>query len=132
MNDLDEKILETLKNEDKEVMESYGEELGLFGLIAESFRGKMKVPVIAVFVFMLVFGATLVYSAIHFFSVENIEEKLHWLAIGLTALIVFGLLRLWYWMELNRLSIMREVKRLELQISLLSKNIKRNGPDIPG
>jgi hypothetical protein len=123
MSDIDEKILEALNNEDKEVMDSFGEEPGLFELIAESFRGKMKAVVIPVFVFMLAFAAILVYSAIHFFSVETIGTKLHWLAIGLTALIVFGLLRLWYWMELNRLSIIREVKRLELQISLLSKKL---------
>lgn len=123
MSDIDEKILEALNNEDKEVMDSYGEELGLFELMAESFRGKMKVVVIPVFVFMLTFAAILVYSAVNFFSVEEIGTKLHWLAIGLTALIVFGLLRLWYWMELNRLSVIREVKRLELQISLLSKKM---------
>ena len=123
MSDIDEKILEALSNEDKEVMDSFGEELGLFELIAESFRGKMKAVVIPVFVFMLAFAAILVYSAVNFFSVEDIGTKLHWMAIGLTALIVFGLLRLWYWMELNRLSINREIKRMELQISLLSKKL---------
>ncbi|MEJ2244839.1 MAG: hypothetical protein P8Y80_01950 [Acidobacteriota bacterium] len=123
MNDIDEKTLEALNNEDKKVMDSFGEEPGLFDLIAESFRGKMKAVVIPCFVFMLAFAVLLVYSAIHFFSVEDIGTRLHWLAIGFTALIVFGLLRLWYWMELNRLSVIREVKRLELQISLLSKKL---------
>jgi hypothetical protein len=32
-----------------------------------------------------------------------------------------GLLRLWYFMELNRQSVIWEVKRLELQIALLVK-----------
>ncbi len=123
MSDIDDKILEALNAEDKEVMDSYGEELGLFGLVAESFRGKLKAVIIAVFLFMLIFAVILVYSAISFFSVEYIRTKIHWLAIGLTVLIVFGLLRLWYWMELNRLSIISEVKRLELQVSLLAKKL---------
>jgi hypothetical protein len=123
MSDIDDKILEALNAEDKVVMDSYGEELGLFDLIRESFRGKLKAVVIPVFLFMLVFAVILVYSAIYFFSTEDIGSKLHWLGIGLTALIVFGLLRLWYWMELNRLSITREVKRLELQVSLLAKKL---------
>jgi len=123
MIDIDEKILEALNNDDKEVMDSYGEEWGLFRLIAESFRGKMKVMVIAVFVFILVFAVILVFSAINFFSVEDIGMKLNWFAVGITALIVVALLRLWYFMELNRLSVVREIKRLELQVSLLAKKL---------
>ena len=123
MSDIDKKILEALSAEDKEVMDSYGKELGLFGLMKESFRGKLKAMVIPVFLFMLMFAALLVYCTINFFSVEDIGTKLNWLAIGLTALIALGLLRLWYWMELNRLSIVREVKRLELQVSLAAKKL---------
>lgn len=123
MNDIDSKIFEALNSEDKEILDSYGAELGLFELMAQSFRGKMKAVVIPAFVFMLVFAVMLIYSTINFFSVEDIGARLQWLAIGLTALIVIGLLRLWYWMELNRLSVIREVKRLELQISLLSKKL---------
>lgn len=121
MSDIDDKILEPLNAEDKEVMDVYGKELGLFGLIAESFRGKLKCTVIAVFLFILIFAAILVYSAIHFFSAEEIETKLNWLAIGFTALFIFGLLRLWYWTVLSQIATIREIKRLELQVSLLAK-----------
>jgi len=123
MNDINDKILEALKNEDKQVMDDYGEELGLFGLITESFRGKLKVMVIAVFIFMLAFAAILIYSILNFLSVEDIGMKLNWLGAGLASLIAFGLLRIWYFMELNRLSVIREVKRLELQVSLLAKKL---------
>lgn len=123
MGNIDEKILEALNSEDKEVMDNYGQELGFFGLIAESFRGKLKAIVIVVFICILIFAVMLFYCAINFFSVDDIGMKLNWLAGGLTALIVIGLLRLWYFMELNRLSVIREVKRLELQISLLAKKL---------
>ncbi len=123
MSDIDDKILEVLDSEDKEVMDSYGRELGFFGLIAESFRGKLKTIVITVFLFILTFAVILVFCAVNFFTVEDITLKLNWLAVGLTSLIVIGLLRLWYFMELNRLSVIREVKRLELQIALLAKRL---------
>lgn len=126
MSDIDESILEALNNEDKQAMDNFGEEMGLFQLMAESFRGKMKAVVIPVFIFMIVCMVFLVYSGLNFFSVEEVSMKLHWLAIGLTSLIVLGMLRLWYWMELNRLSIMRELKRLELQVSLLSKKLRKD------
>jgi len=123
MSDIDEKILAALNGKDKETMKNFGEELGLFQLMAESFRGKIKAVVVPVFIFMVVCMVLLVYSGFNFFSVEDVGMKLRWLAIGLTALIILGMLRLWYWMELNRISIMRELKRLELQISLLSKKL---------
>jgi hypothetical protein len=74
---------------------------------------------------MLAFAVVLVYSAINFFSVEEIAPKLNWLEIALTALIVVALARLWYWMELIHLSTIRELKRLELQMSLLANKLKQ-------
>ena len=53
LGDIEDKILEGLKAEDKEVMDSYGKELGMFGLIAESFTGKLKAAVIAVILLIL-------------------------------------------------------------------------------
>lgn len=121
MSDIDDKILEALNNEDKEIMNSYGKELGPFGLIAESFRGKYKALVIWLFIVILIFAVILVFSAINFFSVEDIGMKLNWLAVGLTALIVVALLRLAYFIQLVQISLRREIKRLELQVSLLNK-----------
>jgi hypothetical protein len=123
MSDIDDKILETLKSEDRNILDSCGRELGLFGLIAESFRGQLKAMVITVFLLVLIFAVILVICTVNFFTVDDIALKLNWLAVGLTALIVIGLLRLWYFMELNRLSVIREVKRLELQIALLAKRL---------
>ena len=121
MGAIDDKILELLNSEDMQVIESYGKEPGLFGLIAESFRGKLKAMVFAVFLFILIFAVILIYCAINFFAVDDLSMKLNWLAGGLTALIVIGLLRLWYFMELNRLSLVRQIKRVELQMALLAR-----------
>jgi hypothetical protein len=123
MSAIDDKILENLNSADRKILESCGREPGIFGLIAESFRGKLKGLVIAVIALVLIFAVMLVYAAIQFFSSEDLGIKLDWLAVGLTSLIVIGLLRLWYFMELNRLSVIREVKRLQLQIALLAKKL---------
>jgi len=121
MSALDDKIAETLNNGDRHILESCGRELGFFGLIGESFRGTFSGIVIAMFLFILAFAVILVFSAIQFFTIEVIEMKLNWMAIALTALLVIGFLRLCYFIELARLSVVRQVKRLELQIALLSK-----------
>jgi hypothetical protein len=48
-------------------------------------------------------------------------RKLNWMAIALAMLIFLGFLRLWYFQERSRLSILRELKRLELQLSLQAR-----------
>ena len=55
MNNIDDKILEALNSEDKEMMDSYGKELGFWGLMGESFRGKMKGMVFTVLLLILLF-----------------------------------------------------------------------------
>jgi hypothetical protein len=123
MNDIDDKILEALGAEDKEIMANYNRELGLFGLMAESFKGKLGVWMIIAFIMILVFAIVSFYSTINFFCVEEIIPKLNWMAISLIAVIAVIFLRLTYWTQLIHLSTIREVKRLELQVSLLVKKL---------
>lgn len=123
MNKLDEKILEALNSEDRETLESYAPQPGFFGLLVEPFRGSFGPIAIVAFVFMLALLVLLVYSAFQFFPERELATKLNWLAIGLTILIALGLLRLWYFQEISRLSVIRELKRLELQVSLLANKL---------
>jgi len=123
MNDIDDKILEALGAEDKEIMANYNKELGLFGLMAESFKGKLGAWMILVFIMILVFAFVSIYSVVNFFCVEEIIPKLNWMAIALIALIAVIFLRLTYWIQLIHISTIREMKRLELQVSLLAKKL---------
>jgi hypothetical protein len=123
MSDIDDKILAALDSDERELMEPYSQPMGLFGMLNSPLRGDFGPLAVVAFVFMFVALGVLVYSAIRFFPEPELLPKLNWLAIGLTMLIILGLLRIWYFMEISRLSIIREVKRLELQVSLLSKKL---------
>ena len=37
--------------------------------------------------------------------------------------ILIAMSKIWYWMELNRNSLAREVKRLELEVALMSRQL---------
>lgn len=127
MSDIDQKILAAIKAETDETMGEHSRELGLFGLIAESFKGTLRWAVMAVMALQVVFVAATVYCAVKFFGTDDPAAKLNWLAPGLAAFIVFGLLRLWFFMELNRLSLAREIKRLELQVAVLASALRSLG-----
>ena len=71
----------------------------------------------------LVFFALFIYCVIQFFDVETTKELLKW-GIG-SVVFLFGvsMLKIFAWMQMDRKALIRELKRLELQISsLASKN----------
>lgn len=127
MNDIDDKILDAIRTETEESLDEYKDELGLFGLVGESFKGALRWIVFAAFALILIFILIGVYCAINFVHATDIAVKLNWFGGAALAFLVVIVLRLWYFMELNRLSIRRDIKRVELQVSLLGSKIERLG-----
>ena len=123
MNDMDDKILAAIRTETENSLGEYDEELGIFGLVGESFKGALRWVVIVAFALILIFIGIGVYCAINFVHATDIAVKLNWFGGSALAFLIVIVLRLWYFMELNRLSIRREIKRVELQVSLLGAKI---------
>jgi len=123
MSDIDEKILAAIRTEAEESMGNYSEELGPFRLAIEVFKGAFRWVAGIAFVLMLAFIGVGVYCAINFFHATDIAIKLNWFSGVLLAIVVVTVIRLWFLMELNRLSIKRDIKRVELQVSLIGTKI---------
>lgn len=123
MNDIDDKILAAIRSETEESLKEYSEELGLFGLVGETFKGTFRWVVITAIVLILIFFGLSVYCATHFLHATDIAMKLNWFAGMLLSFIVFVIMRLWFFMEVNRVSIKRDIKRVELQLSLLATKV---------
>jgi hypothetical protein len=127
MSDIDRRILEAIKTETDATMKSYERDLGLFGLMVESFKGAFRWFVVGAIAMQVVFAAVFIYCAVGLFGTDDAAAKVDWLAVGLAAFIAFGLLRIWFFMEINRLSITREIKRLELQVSAVANALRAIG-----
>jgi hypothetical protein len=121
MSKIDDRILETLNSEDRELMQTYTAQPGFLGMLLEPMRGSFGPSAIAAFGIMIVVFVTLVFSIFQFFPEQDVLRKLNWMAIALAMLIFLGFLRLWFFQEISRLSILRELKRLELQLSLQAR-----------
>jgi len=123
MSDIDEKILAAIKTESRQSMDEYSKELGPIRLVIESFKGAFRWMAVLSVVLILVFVGIGVYCAFNFYHATDLAIKFNWFGGALLAFIIVTVLRLWFFMELNRLSIRREIKRLELQVSLLVNKI---------
>jgi len=124
MNELDRKIQEALRKEDAELFAEVGEEPSIFEMVMETFRGRYRFLSVFAVLLTLVFMAGCVVSIIRFFRVETTRDLLMW-AMACAACVAFiAMLKLWYFMEMNKNALTREIKRVELQIARLAARIK--------
>ncbi len=87
-------------------------------MIAQTFRGRTRWITVLAWVYALLFTAAAVVSAVLFFKAGNTRNLILWATVFLTSVLFTGILKLWFWMAMNRNSLLREIKRLE---SLLAK-----------
>ena len=124
MSDLDDKIREALRKEDAELLEDFDDEPSVFEMLMETFRGRHRWLVFLTFFWTLVFMTLGVLSVIRFFRAEELRDMVMWAAASAFFLSGVSMMKVWYWMELNKNALTREIKRLELQIAHLAGRIK--------
>ena len=118
---INQKILEALKD-DTTAHEFSEEQANALQLIGQSFKGTFRLTFVVIVTIQLIFAGLAIYCAYHLVNELDIGLKINWLAGTLSTVVAFAIARIWFFMELNRLSVIREVKRVELQISLLAES----------
>ena len=124
MHELDRKIREALAPDEAELLGPPGE-APLWQQLTDMFRGRLGWVSVLVFVGTLAFAVFTVVTVVCFFRAEGERAMLAWaggFGLGLIS-ISFG--RLWFWLLLQRNAVLREVKRLELQVARLSSQLKQ-------
>lgn len=117
---IDELIKETLSKEEAAFYDEL-EEQNLIGKIGEVYKGKLGwLAAIMNVVHLLMFMA-FVYCIVQFFNTDNTNELIKWASAGFLSMTAVGMLKLFVWMQMDKNDILRELKRLELQIATLSR-----------
>ncbi len=124
MNVLDDKIREALQKEDAELFEEVGSEPSIYEMLMETFRGRHRWLVFLTMFWTIVFMVLGVFSVVRFFRADETRDMLMWAAASAFLLSGVSMMKVWYWMELNKNSVTREIKRLELQIARLAGRLK--------
>ncbi len=124
MNELDRKIREALRKEDAELYKDFDEEPSVFEMLVETCRGRRRwLNVLGAF-WTLVFLVLGILSAVRFFGAETTRDIVMWAAACILCMSAVSMLKVWYFLEMNRNALTREIKRLELQIARLAGRIK--------
>ncbi|WP_299228776.1 DUF6768 family protein [uncultured Psychroserpens sp.] len=122
MEDIDQLIKETLTKEEAKFYDTL-EEQNVLGMITGLFVGKNKWIMVLMNVMTLIFFGLFVYCTIKFFDTTATNELLKWGLGSLTFLIGVSMLKIFAWMQMDKNALLREIKRLELQVLSLSGKI---------
>lgn len=119
---IDALIREALSEEDRAHFDV--EEPTLPEQVFSLFRGRWRWMNVLIVVIMLALFVAAVVTGIRFFEADDAATMLRWGAVAWLCWFAVGFLKLWTWMEMERFAIVREIKRLELQVANLSARLR--------
>ncbi len=122
-DDVDRLIREALAAEDAETLKSLGEP-GLPDMVSEVFRGRMRWYGAAFLAMILGCAVFAVYCAVRFLGTQEVPEMLRWGAGFFVGFLAAQGGKTWYWMQHERLALIREVKRVELLVAQLALELR--------
>ena len=119
MEDIDRLIKNTLTEEEAKFYDALDEQ-NVFKMLGEVYQGKNSWLMIVMNIVQVVFFGFFIYCAIQFFKVQETNELIRWSVFGGIALFAQSMLKMFTWMQMDKKAIIREIKRLEIQVSSLS------------
>ena len=118
---IDKIIHEALNKEEAAYYDQLGEQ-SLLEMSLDVFKGRNKgIYIITVIMSLVLFGG-FVYCAIEFYNSPDIKQMLIYGGIGFWCILGVTGIKLWHWMQMNTNRVIRELKRLELQIASMKNN----------
>lgn len=121
MSEIDDRIRGALDADDREFLAALEDRRGMFRQIGDSLNGTMGGWAKVVFGMTFACGVLLLVSAWQMIEADDTRETILWAAATVSLVMTTGFLKDWMFSRMNMLSILREVKRLELQVALLAE-----------
>ncbi len=123
IEEIDTLIKETLTQEEARFYDELDEQ-NVFQMLGGVFQGKNRWIMYVMNIAMLFIFAYFINCVIHFFNTDVTNDLIYWGVLGMACLASISLLKLFAWMQMDKNAILREMKRIELQVSSLSGRMK--------
>lgn len=114
---IDDLIKETLTQEEAKFYDAL-EEQNLLGKLGEVYKGKMGWLAVVMNIMQLIILVLMIYSMVQFFDTEVTNELIKWGSAAFLCMLFLSMMKLYIWMQMDKNDILRELKRLELQIAV--------------
>ena len=120
---IDKIIHEALSKEEAEFYDQLGEQ-SLLDMQLGVYQGKNKGLYVAMLIFGTILTVAFIYAAIEFYHAETVKEMLVYGGIAFFTTAMIMAIKIYNWMQMQTNRVLREMKRLELQISTLTNEVK--------
>lgn len=116
MTNLDRAIRDALSKEDAEFLARFDETSPISDVLG-TFSGRWAaLNVFAAIITFALFGA-FVFCVWRMFTEVEVRDVVIWSVGTVVTMLGVAMLKMYFWMEINKNAVLREVKRLELQIA---------------
>ena len=120
---IDDLIRESLSQEEAKFYDEL-DEYSIIESFGSLYKGKNKWFTIFVTMVTFLFVGLMVYFGYGFFNAATTPEMLKWGAGMFACFATVSMLKIFNWMQMDKNVLLREIKRLELQVSLLAKKLE--------
>ena len=119
MSNFDKKIEQELAAQAFQLDKLMREEQGLGPMIRSGFNGGLRPLMIIAYILAILLAGAILYTGYQFLTVDSSDQS-YWGVLLLLAFQAQMGTKIWIWLEMNRASTMREIKRVELAITQLT------------
>lgn len=120
--EIDELIKKALTKEEASFYNDLDEQ-SLLDQVLGVYKGKLKwIAILTTVIQFIVFGLA-IYCLIQFLETEDLREMILWGTGMFVGLMMQSMLKLFHWMQMDKNSILRELKKVEFQIGVLASKL---------
>ncbi len=117
MNNFDDQLKGLLSKEDEIFIDKSLNEQSYYKEAFDSLSGPGKGMNIMAWAGIFVFAGVLLYAIYAFFQADTVKDQIMWAALAVIANSAQIAMKLWFHNHLNRFAIIREIKRLQLEVA---------------
>jgi hypothetical protein len=121
MTDIDDAIRSGLDADDRAFLASLDDERGLFRQLGDSLGGPLGGWAKMVFAMTFLLGIVLLVSAWQLLTADTTRDQILWATAAMALVMSTGFLKDWLFSRMNMFTVLREVKRLQVQVAMLAE-----------
>lgn len=117
MNTFDDRLRGALSADDAEFLKNLEDDRGLFAQMGATFEGPLKYWTAFAFVLSVTFFGTMIWCAWLIWASESLNVIALATAGFIWSNIAVAMIKMWFWLRMNHLATLRELKKIELRIA---------------
>jgi hypothetical protein len=121
--EIDQIIKEALSEEEAAFYDQLDEQ-PILNMVGDLYTGRMKYLAIGSMIVMVILFGISIYCTVQFFQAEELREMMAWGFGAWFCILAVMANKFWQWMEMQKNQVLREIKRVELQIGMLNSKLK--------